>query len=212
MLPDRVRVIWIHDVERPSDNYLALQMATMEHEFGFRTSYNIRFLCALTPDFRAELDAVLALSHEIQYQYEDLVIAAGDMAEARAGFRKNLAWLRSFYPDITVGFAHGVYKSGYFSGDIFKENGEWRPELITALGLRPLGELYYVIDRLSAELGLRFHYVGEDRYIGGDEFAAALREAKPGEVVMFLQHPTWWDVNYDFDELRRLVRKSAFFH
>ena len=74
VLEDRVRVIWVHDVERPSDNYIARQMAEMEASFGFRTSYNIRVVCVATQELRDELNVLLSLGHELQYQYEDLVI------------------------------------------------------------------------------------------------------------------------------------------
>lgn len=211
VLRDQVRVIWVHDVERPSDNYLAREMAEMEREFGFHSTYNIRLVNAMTPELRAELDAILAMGHEIQYQYEDLVIAEGDVAKARQGFKEHLAWLRSFYPDITVAFSHGVFKSGIDSTNTFKENGVWHPEIWQESGIHRCGELYYFMDVLRKELGDKFHYFGESRCIGGDEFAAALRSAKAGDVVFFLQHPTWWSDTYDIDALKYLERESPFF-
>ena len=80
VLPDQVRVIWLHDVERPNDNYLALKMAEMEHEFNFRTSYNIRLVSLAEPAWREDLFKIKALGHEFQYQHEDLVITGGDQA------------------------------------------------------------------------------------------------------------------------------------
>ena len=66
--------------------------------------------------------------------------------------------------------------------------------------------------KVAEEFGERYHYFGESRCLGGDEFAEALRSCKEGDVVFFLQHPTWWSANYDLDELKFITRKSVFFH
>lgn len=212
VVPDKVRVIWVHDVERPSDNYLSREMATIEREYGFRTSYNIRVVCAATDELRRELIEIQNLGHEIQYQYEDLVMAEGDVAKARISFKENLARLRQFFPDIKAAFAHGVFKSGIDSTDIFKENSVWQPRLWQENGIdHPCGELYYFKNLLKQQLGSRLHYIGETTCIGGDEFAAALGRCNEGDVVVFLQHPTWWSDNYDVAELKKAMRGGVFF-
>ena len=38
---NRVRVIWIHDIESPSDNWLAEEMAETEAAHGFASTYNM---------------------------------------------------------------------------------------------------------------------------------------------------------------------------
>lgn len=212
VIPGKVRVIWVHDIERPSDNWIAREMAEMEASFGFRTSYNIRVLCAATPELRAELDAILALGHEIQYQYEDLVITEGDKVKGRESFRKNMAALKEFYPSITHCYAHGVYKSGFDSTQLFKEDGVWQTELLQECGItHPYGELYRFCSQLKKELGEKYNGVAESRCIGGDEFADFLRQGKEGDVLFFLQHPTWWYNRYDLRKIKEANRGGVFF-
>ena len=212
-LSDKVRVIWIHDVERPADNYLAKEMADMEHQYGFHSTYNIRVCSAVTSELRTELNDIIKLGHEIQYQYEDLVITQGDIAAARKSFSENLAFLRQYYPGISLSFAHGVYKSGFNSTDIFKENNQWCAEkLLMEYGLHRHGELYYFMSILKNELGDKFHCFAEGTYIGGDEFTKALRSTKPGDVAVFLQHPPWWSDLFNMEDLIHLMRKSSFFN
>ncbi len=211
-LPEQVRVIWVHDIERPSDNYLAREMAEMEHDFGFQSTYNIRTICTATAELRQELQAITDLGHEIQYQYEDLLITEGDIPAARLSFRDNLAKLREYFPEIKTAFAHGVYKSDCDSTDIFKEDGAWEPKIWQGLGLQhQYGELYYFMSVLKREFGPAFHYLAESSCIGGEEFAEALRSAQEGDVVVFLQHPTWWSDSYDVAELKKVIRGKCFF-
>ena len=210
VLPDQVRVIWLHDVERPNDNYLALKMAEMEHEFNFRTSYNIRLVSLAEPAWREDLFKIKALGHEFQYQHEDLVITGGDQAAAIESFKRNMAYMREFFPEITLAYGHGVYKSGIDSAALVKNaDGVYDEELIKACGLPESGELYCFFHRLQQELGEHYFYAVEAKCIGGDEFAAALRARQAGDVVVFLQHPTWWSSNYDFEELKYIIRQSS---
>lgn len=214
VLPDKVRVIWLHDIERPSDNFLARRMAEMEHEFGFHTTYNIRLISLVEPTWRDELFKLRELGGEIQYQHEDLVICNGDQAAAIESFKANMQYVREFFPDVRFAFGHGVYKSGIDSAALIKNaDGDYDEELIKKCGLPESGELYAFFNRLKKEYSEdHCFYVVESRFIGGDEFAAGLRAAKPGDVVIFLQHPTWWSDTYDFNELKFIMRESKFFH
>ena len=212
VLEDKVRVIWVHDIERPSDNWIAREMAEMEATFGFRTSYNIRMVSAATQELRDELDAILALGHEIQYQYEDLVMTEGDKVKGRESFRSNLAALKKYFPSITVCYAHGVYKSGFDSTDLFKEDGVWKTELLQECGItHPYGELYRFCAKLKEDLGEKYYGACESRCIGGDEFAAFLRNTQEGGVAYFLQHPTWWYNRYDIGRIKEALRSGVFF-
>ena len=212
VVSDKVRVIWVHDIERPADNWIAREMAEMESSFGFRTSYNIRVVCAATQELRDQLDAILALGHEIQYQYEDLVMTEGDKVKGRESFRQNLAALKKYYPSITLCYAHGVYKSGYDSTDLFKEEGVWKTELLQECGItHPYGELYRFCAKLKEELGDKYYGACESRCIGGDEFAAFLRNTQEGGVAYFLQHPTWWYNRYDLNRIKEAIRGGVFF-
>ena len=213
VLPDKVRVIWMHDIERPSDNFLARRMAEMEHEFGFKTTYNIRLILLQEPTWRDELFRIRELGHEIQYQHEDLVICKGDQAAAIESFKKNMQYVREFFPEVKFAFGHGVFKSGIDSAALVKNpDGSYSEELIKKCGLPESGELYAFLHRLHNDLGEHYSYVVESRFIGGDEFAEGLRAAKPGDVVVFLQHPTWWSDSYDFENLKFVMRESKFFH
>ena len=99
LVPDKVRVVWMHDVERPNDNLLARRMAEMEHSFGFRSSFNIRVICAIDEEWRQDLLKIAELGdHDIEYQHEDLVITQGDQKAGLESFRKNIAYLRTFFP------------------------------------------------------------------------------------------------------------------
>lgn len=211
-IPDKVRVIWLHDVERPNDNALALSMAEMEHEFGLRSSFNLRVVCVLDPEWREYLDKIDKLGHDFEYQHEDIVITQGDKVAGLESFKKHLAYLRSFYPRVRLAFGHGVYKSGFPSDDLFKRDGKFCDEVLAEAGLPPYGELYYFLEKLAEKYGSKYHYFGESRCLGGDEFADALRSCKEGDVVFFLQHPTWWSSHYDLDELKKIVRTSVFFN
>ena len=214
VLPDKVRVIWLHDIERPSDNFLARRMAEMEHEFGFHTTYNIRLVSLIEPTWRDDLYKICELGGEIQYQHEDMVICNGDQAAAIESFKANMQYVREFFPKVRFAFGHGVFKAGIDSAALVKNpDGSYSEELIKKCGLPESGELYAFFDRLKIELGEQnCFYIIESRFIGGDEFAAGLRAAKPGDVVIFLQHPTWWSDTYDFEDLKFVMRKSKFFH
>ncbi|MBQ9753571.1 MAG: hypothetical protein IJV93_02340 [Lentisphaeria bacterium] len=212
VLEDKVRVIWVHDIERPSDNWIAREMAEMEASFGFRTSYNIRMVSAATQELRDELDAILALGHEIQYQYEDLVMTEGDKVKGRESFRSNLAALKKYFPTITVCYAHGVYKSGFDSTDLFKEDGVWKTELLQECGINhPYGELYRFCAKLKEDLGDKYYGAYESRCIGGDEFAAFLRNTQEGGVAYVLQHTTGWYNRYDIGRIKEALRSGVFF-
>ncbi|MPM56357.1 hypothetical protein SDC9_103159 [bioreactor metagenome] len=139
-------------------------------------------------------------------------MTGGDVAAGRESFRRNLAAMRRLYPEISACYAHGVYKSGLDSTDLFKIDGVWHPELYQACGIEHrFGELYCFGDHLQALLGPRYHYIVESRCIGGEEFAAALRDCRPGDVVLFLQHPTWWSERYDVARLKQALRGGDFF-
>jgi hypothetical protein len=205
-VPNRVRVIWIHDIESPSDNWLAEEMAETEAAYGFASTYNIRTFCATDEELLVPLRRIVKLGGEIQYQHEDLVTAHGNVRTARKMFRRNLEWLRRFFPKITIAFAHGVWLSGIDGTDLFKVNGRWRPSLWTRHGIHPLGELYYFMSVAEATYGEKFHYLGESRCLGAREFLAALERTVEGDVVMFLQHPSWWSTVLDIERAKECSR------
>ena len=179
-IPDGVRVIWMHDIESPSDNWLAEEIAEVEADYGFASTYNIRTFCLMNDDLIKPLKHVVRLGGEIGYQYEDLVATKGDTKAARKLFGKNLEDIRKVFPKVTTAFAHGVWLSGVFAIDQFKTNGTWKPAYWQKYGIHKNGEFYYFMDLLKAKYGDKFHYIIEDSCMGADEFLAALRKVQEG--------------------------------
>jgi len=203
-LRDQVRVIWIHDIESPSDNWLAEEIAAIEAQYGLSSTHNIRIFCMMNEELLKPLYAVIRYGGEIGYQYEELVATRGNVQEAQILFGKNLAAVRKVFPGVTTAFSHGVWLSGIDSTNQFKTNGQWNPEVWRKFGIHKNGELYYFMDILKQNFPNDFHYLGEDRYLGADEFLAALRNVAPGGIVMFLQHPTYWSTITDINSWKRL--------
>lgn len=91
-------VIMRHDVDRSSKR--AKQMARLENEMNFRSSYYFRFRNGHCDE--NIIKEIAALGHEIGYHYEDLSLAKGDYNQAIAAFRNNLNRLRDIYPVKTI--------------------------------------------------------------------------------------------------------------
>ena len=110
MVSDSARVIVLrHDVDKYPER--ALQMAEIEDIYGVRASYHFRIGIALgNPGI---IQKVVALGHELVYHYEDLsrearILPEGDerLREAFRNFRKNLYFLRRYYP-VKIASMHG---------------------------------------------------------------------------------------------------------
>jgi hypothetical protein len=203
-IPDAVRVIWVHDIESPSDNWLAEEIAKMEADYGLSSTHNIRTFCIMNDEMIEPLKAVVGYGGEIGYQYEDLVATKGDARAARILFGKNLEQIRTHFPDVTTAFAHGVWLSGVNAIDQFKTNGRWKPAFWQKYGIHKNGEFYYFMDLLKAKYQDKFRYIIEDSCMGADEFLAALRAVPPGGVALFLQHPIYWSTVADVESWKKL--------
>jgi hypothetical protein len=206
-ISDAVRVIWMHDIESPSDNWLAEEIAKVEADYGFASTHNIRTFSIMNDELLKPLKNVVRLGGEIGYQYEDLVATKGDARAARLLFGKNLAEIRKYFPKVTTAFSHGVWLSGINAIDQFKTNGKWKPEFWRKYGIHKNGEFYYFMDLLQAKYRDKFRYINENSCMGADEFLAALRAVRPGGVVMFLQHPTYWSTIADIESWKRLRKE-----
>lgn len=105
---DRV-VVLRHDIDKYPER--ALKMAEIESACGVRASYHFRIGTACS---NAEIiQKVVALGHELAYHYEDLsrearVYPSEDerLREAFSSFRKNLNYLRRYYP-VKIASMHG---------------------------------------------------------------------------------------------------------
>lgn len=209
---DKVTVIWIHDIESPCENWLSEDMAILEADHGLSSTHNIRIFSMMEEYLREPLFNIVKMGGEIQYQYEELVATRGNVSEARTLFRENLLEVRKYFPDINIAFSHGVYLSGIEATDQFKDQaGKWQPSVWIEQGIHPLGELYYFMELLREKYERKFHYFGEGRYLGADEFLHALNDTGRGDVVMFLQHPMYWSTAVDIAKFKKCARESTFF-
>jgi hypothetical protein len=91
-------VILRHDVDMNPEN--ALKLGLIEYKLGIRASYYFRIVNkSLNPSVLTRLSG---LGHEIGYHYEDISKARGNVQEAVASFKRNLAILRQSYPVRTI--------------------------------------------------------------------------------------------------------------
>ena len=58
------------------------------------------------------MERITALGHELDYHYEDLAIAGGNLSKAMALFETRLAQFRKIYPVTTI-CIHGIPLSRY---------------------------------------------------------------------------------------------------
>ena len=102
-------IVLRHDVDKYPER--ALKMAEIESVYGVRASYHFRIGTAFSnPEI---IQKVVALGHELAYHYEDLsrearVSPSEDerLREAFSSFRKNLNYLRKYYP-VKIASMHG---------------------------------------------------------------------------------------------------------
>lgn len=126
-------VILRHDVDLKAKN--SLRTAQIEHELGIKASYYFRVVPQSNqPEI---IRAITALGHEIGYHYEDMAIAQGDVEQAFAHFKKQLAYFRQFYPVRTI-CMHGAPTSKWDGRELWKHY-DYRQEGI-------VGEPYFDVD------------------------------------------------------------------
>ena len=208
---NKIRIIWLHDIEAPCENWLGEEMAELEASYGLSSTHNVRIFSVMEKELLAPLKRIVTLGGEIQYQYEDLVATNGDAKAARKLFGENLAVIRKHFPKVNVAFAHGVYRSGIDATKQFHTRGKWDPSTWKKFGIHPCGELYYFMTVLCERHKEKFHYFGESKHLGADEFLAGLRTVELGDIVMFLQHPSYWSTIVDIERWKKCLRKSSFF-
>lgn len=126
-----------HDVDRKIGN--ALRMAQLEHHLGVQASYYFRYPYTFNPEI---ITIIQSLGHEVGYHYETLSKARGNVRQALALFKEELAAFRSICEVNTI-CMHGSPLSRYDNRDL------WKHADLKEFGL--LGEAYLSIDghRLS---------------------------------------------------------------
>jgi len=122
-----------HDVDRTI--YPALDMARLEHRYGIRSTYYVRYKNHILD--RAAIARIAELGHEIGYHYETLDTARGDYEMALEIFRQELLDLRRDF-DISTIAMHGNPLSRLNNRDL------WKRYDFRSLGLT--GEAYLSVD------------------------------------------------------------------
>lgn len=108
-------VILRHDVDRAPS--LSLQTAKLENSKGIKGTYYFRTVKQSNdPDV---IRKIVEFGHEIGYHYEDLSLSEGIYENAIVSFKKNLEYIRTFYPVKTI-CMHGSPLSKWDNRDIWK--------------------------------------------------------------------------------------------
>lgn len=122
-----------HDVDRAI--YPALDMARLEHRYGIRSTYYVRYKKHILD--RDAIRRIAELGHEIGYHYETLDAAKGDYRKAMEIFRQELSDLRRDFEISTI-CMHGNPLSKLNNRDL------WKKYDFRSLGIA--GEAYLSVD------------------------------------------------------------------
>lgn len=114
--PNEKVIVLRHDVDRMPKN--ALELAIIEQSLGIKATYFYRIVKEV--DVPELIEAVRDLGHEIAYHYEDLTLAKGDKQKAIKLWKKNLTYLRTYYPVKTV-CMHGSPMTKWDNRDIWQD-------------------------------------------------------------------------------------------
>jgi len=182
-LPDKIRVIYIVDIDDPFV-FTALEMATLNADYGIECTFNPRLYHVEDGEMNAMIGNISLLAgQEIGYQYEELADCRGCVRLARKTFKENLGLMRSYYTIETL-MAHGRTGEGYYTADLFKNDGKYRPALWTKYGLKPKADFYYFLNNVDGGI----YYFNEGTHFTAGEYLAALKCFKAGDVVIMLHH------------------------
>jgi len=125
-LTNRIRVIYIVDLDEPFV-FTALEMAQINAEYGIECTFNPRLYHVEDDEMNGMLRKLARFAgQEIGYQYEEPADCRGNVQLARKTFAANLEFMCSYYKIETL-MAHGRTGEGYFTADLFKNGGEYRP-------------------------------------------------------------------------------------
>ncbi|MFH1477657.1 MAG: hypothetical protein ABIH24_09245 [Verrucomicrobiota bacterium] len=182
-LKDRVRVIYIVDIDSPFLN-TALEMAILNVRYGIPCTFNPRLYQFEDDEMNAIIMKILrARKQEIGYQYEELADAKNDLAAARSAFADNIRYLSKNYTINTL-MAHGRTGEGCHTADLFKDNDKYRPALWQRFGLRLKADFYYFITTIEGGI----YYFNESTRFFAEEYVSTLQCLKPGDIAIMLHH------------------------
>jgi len=165
------------------------------------------------------INQISSLNHEIGYHYEDLTLTNGNMEKAWDSFRRNLDYLRKFYPVKTI-CMHGSPRSKYDSRDLWKKYNykslgiDFEPYFdldfnewfyLTDTGRRWDGWKTSVRDKMPQQEkwikeGLVFHST--------NDIIKAAEEGRLPNKIMITIHPQRW-TNNPFQWTKELVMQGV---
>ena len=201
ILPDKVRVIMVRDIEQTATHALSLHMAQIETEYGLPSTFFPRITSFDTEELRSYLIEIEKLpGHEVGYQYEEPAFCEQDIPKARKMFNKNIQYVRQWVSGKVIN-AHGVQP--FRTGELFKDNGVYNPILWMKYGIPEKGEIYYFLECIKdMYYYLELHQVQH-------EFITALQKTPEGDVALLLNHPWLWVKGLEFDYIERCVIKNG---
>lgn len=114
--PSDKTLILRHDVDRYPSN--TLQMATLEHEIGVKSTYYFRIIPSV---YKEEvIKKVHEMGHEVAYHYEDLTLVRGNYEKAILHFENGLKMIRNFAKAETI-CMHGSPMSKWDNKKIWEQ-------------------------------------------------------------------------------------------
>ena len=211
-IEDKVRIVWVHDVERPHGNWISLGMAQVEQEFGLASTFFPRVYSFDSEGLRAPLLRIEAMPrHEVGYQYEELTTANGDMKAARDVFLLHLNRMREKGFAIRTLNSHGVWRAQINAEKMLMDGDAWDTDFLREAKILDNGECCGLfLSLLRNKFPGNAAYYGETRLMG-KEFLDALGNTSPGTIVLLLNHSWLWSDLYDepaFADLTRIIRNQ----
>jgi len=200
-------VVLRHDVDKYP--LRALKMAEIEYDFGLKASYHVRAdKVSNNPEI---IRKVVEMGHELAYHYDDLSRMAkayppGDerLKSAINSFRKNLDYLRRFYP-IKVISMHGDpwqsidnrdlwhyfnYKSEGVICEVYLDIDYSSVLYLTDTGRRWNGSATNIRDKIPMDKGMV--HGAEYNYRTTREIISAIKSGKiKGRIILNI-HPQRW--------------------
>jgi hypothetical protein len=225
---DRVVVALRHDIEERFRG--ALQMAALESQYGLRSTYFVlhtaryygrvgwqraRHRDSLVPRLRKLQD----MGHEIGWHNDLVTLQCVHGIEPRRYLAEELAWLRGQGIDVRGSASHGSYwahrlgfHNNYFFEDFDEVSERFPNNEVVPVGRRRCTLAKGRLDEFGFEY--EAYHLGEDHYFSDGRFGPTgrrwhtdeldLDRLEPGEKVIILAHPDYWDRSVGRKALRTL--------
>ncbi len=214
---DRVVVGLRHDVDARIAS--ALEMAALEARHGLRATYFILHTASYYGKVRSgrprrresllpKLRQLQDMGHEVGWHNDLVTLECVLGVEPREYLAGELSWLRENGVDVRGVASHGSYwarRLGYHNNYFFEDFGELYEGLPHNTEVDVRGRRVRLSKGRLAEFGLEYeaYHLGEDHYASDARFDAAghrwhpdrleLGRFEPGEKVIVMTHPEYWD-------------------